>query len=125
MEECIYDWLENALDFGISEAEFWGMTLAELARAFDSARRRMQAEQQQRAIYDYKLADLIGRSIARIYSKTASLPELTEAYPQLFDDDKMAEAKAEREAERFAAQPRAFAEAHNNRMEVENDGIQT
>lgn len=99
------------------------MTLAELARAFESARRRLRAEQQQRAIYDYRLADLIGRSVARLYSKTATLPELSEAYPKLFDDEKMAEAKAELEADRFAAQLRAFAAAHNSKIkEVGNDG---
>ena len=93
------------------------MTLAELIRAMESARRREKAEQQRRALYDYRLADLIGRSVARIYSKGAAMPELSEAYPQLFDDEALEEAKAEREAERFAAQLRAFSEAHNRKLE--------
>lgn len=100
------------------------MTLAELTRAMEAAKRRELAEQQRRAVYDYRLADLIGRSVARIYSKGVTMPELSEAYPNLFDDEKMAEARAERDAERFAAQLRAFAAAHNKRMEVENDGEQ-
>lgn len=90
----------------------------------EAAQRRELAEQRKRALYDYKLADLIGRSMARLYSKTAALPELSEAYPQLFDEGQLAEAKAEREAERFAAQLRAFAAAHNDRLEVEDDGEQ-
>ena len=101
------------------------MTLAELTRAMEAARRRELAEQQRRAVYDYRLADLMGRSIARIYSKSVTMPELSEAYPNLFDNEQMAEAKAEREAERFAAQFRAFAAAHNKRIEeVENDAEQ-
>lgn len=101
------------------------MTLAELIRAMEAAKRRELAEQRRRAVYDYRLADLMGRSIARLYSKSAAMPELSEAYPQLFDDEQLAEAKAEREAERFAAQLRAFAAAHNARIkEVENDGKQ-
>jgi hypothetical protein len=123
LEDYIYDWLEVALDFGIKEAEFWDMTLAELIRAVESARRRELAEQQRRALFDYRLADLVGRSVARIYSRGATMPELHEAYPQLFDDEALEEAKAELEAERFAAQLRAFSEAHNKRLEeVVDDG---
>jgi hypothetical protein len=125
LEAYIYDWLEAALDVGIKEAEFWSMTLAELVRAVESAKRREKAEQQKRALYDYRLADLVGRSVARIYSKGATLPELHDAYPTLFDDGALEEAKAEREAERFAAQLMAFSAAHNKRLEeVGTDGEQ-
>ena len=99
--------------------------MAELVRAVESARRRDKAEQQRRAAYDYRLADLVGRSVARIYSKAATLPELSEAYPGIFDEELLEEARAEREAERFAAQLRAFSAAHNKRLEeVDEHGQQ-
>ena len=37
--DYIFNWLETALDYGISEFDFWNMTLAELDRAIASKRR--------------------------------------------------------------------------------------
>ena len=45
----IYDWLNNALDYGITEKEFWGMTLAEIVRAMDSFERKRKRDLQSKA----------------------------------------------------------------------------
>ena len=119
----MYGWLDNALDVGITEREFWGMTLAELERVMRSRARQKKREQQERATFDYVLADLIGRSVARLYNSSNKMPELAEAYPQLFDAKEAEERKQQQRAELSAIRFRLFAEAHNKKLkEVQSDG---
>ena len=104
----MYQWLENSLDYGVSESDFWNMTLAELNRCLLSKRRAIENEERKRATYDYILADLIGRSVARVYSSSAKMPELAQAYPGLFKEQ-----RDELSALRF----KQFAESFNKRFE--------
>lgn len=92
------------------------MTIAELERAVQSKKRRQKEEAQQQAIYDYILADLIGRSVGRLYSSSARMPELSEAYPALFDSQKMEEEKSAKLAELSALRFKQFAKFHNNKI---------
>lgn len=117
--DYIYNWLENALDYGITEHDFWEMTLAELERAIDSKKRVQKAQAQEKASYDYILADLIGRSISRIYSSSNDLPSIAEVYPTLFDTEQIEQAKAEKQAELSAARFKQFADAFNKKYEKE------
>ena len=112
----VYKWLENALDLGLSEHEFWDMTLAELERYIDSKKRVMKVEAQERATYDYILGDLIGRSIARVYSSSAKYPEIYDVYPTVFDKEKIEEAKKERTMELSALRFKQFAESFNKQF---------
>lgn len=107
-------WLENALDWGIAECDFWQMTMAELDRAIASKKRVKMAEAQERASFDYKLSDLIGRSISRIYGSSNKLPEITEAYPNLFDTKQIEESKRQKQMELSAIRFKQFA-YHNNK----------
>lgn len=113
-------WLENALDADITEAQFWDMTIGELNRAIASKIRRDRARAQEKASMDYALADLIGRSIARIYSSSAKMPEISEVYPSLFDSEELKEQKAQRKAELSALRFRQFAQTHNKHFEEAN-----
>jgi hypothetical protein len=119
--DYIYKWLEVSLDFGITEFEFWDMTLAELERAIESKKRVKKREEQERASFDYVLADLIGRSISRIYSSSAKMPELSEAYPTLFDSEEIQEKKQVKKDELSAMRFRKFAQAYNKNKEVSNE----
>lgn len=112
----VYKWLENALDLGLSEHEFWNMTLAELERYIDSKKRVMKVEAQERATYDYILGDLIGRSIARVYSSSAKYPEIYDVYPTVFDKEKIEDAKRERTMELSALRFKQFAESFNKQF---------
>ena len=114
--DYVYKWLDNALDYGISEIDFWNMTLAELDRAIASKKRIQEREAKERASYDYILADLIGRSIGRIYSATAKLPDISEAYPNIFDSKEVEEAKSAKRAELSAIRFKQFAKFHNDRF---------
>ena len=93
------------------------MTIAELSRVFDSKKRRMKAEAQEKAYYDYVLADLIGRSVARLYSKSAKLPSIDEAYPNLFEAEK--EDITVKQDEISAIRFKQFADAFNKKFKKE------
>ena len=95
------------------------MTLAEIDRYARSQQRIQKIEAKERATYDWLLADLIGRSVARIHSSTAKMPELIEAYPAIFQEDieQIQERKAEKQAELSAIRFRQFAHSFNKRFE--------
>lgn len=95
------------------------MTLAELERIFKSKRRVERLRAQEKASFDYILADLIGRSVARLQSSANKMPEIGEVYPTLFDTQEIAEKKAERKAELSALRFKLFANAHNEKFNKE------
>ena len=101
---------------GINERDYWDMTLAELERAIDSYKRREKARAQEQASFDYILADLIGRSIGRLYSSSTKIPEISEAYPSLFDSEQVQAQKAAKQAELSALRFKQFANFHNNKL---------
>lgn len=92
------------------------MTLAEINRAIESKRRQLEVEDRKRASYDYILADLIGRSISRIYSSSAKMPSITEAYPALFENEELEAQKQERIMELSAIRFRQFADTYNKKL---------
>ena len=101
---------------GIKESEFWEMTIAELTRAIESRNRVEKARQQEKATFDYILGDLIGRSVARIYSSSATYTDIAEVYPTLFDAKELQEKRAEKQAELSALRFKLFADAHNAKI---------
>ena len=92
------------------------MTLAELLRALESKRRIEKLRAQEKASFDYILADLIGRSIGRIYSSSTKIPAISEAYPTLFDSQEIEEQKAVKKAEISALRFKQFANSYNKRF---------
>lgn len=118
----IYTMLNNALDYGISEAEFWDMTFAELDRLVDSKKRMEKYRAQERATYDYILASLIGRAFAAGMDSKAKFPEIHEAYPSLFDREERENQKREQSNQLSALRFKQFAQSYNKRFkEVAND----
>jgi hypothetical protein len=95
------------------------MTYGELERALQSKARVMKREAQEKASYDYILADTIARSMARLYSSSASMPEIGELYPTLFDTKDLAEKKQQKKAELSALRFRQFADFHNKKINKE------
>lgn len=117
--DYIYKWLDNALDIGIKEQDFWNMTLAEFDRYLESYKRTQKRKAQEKATMDYVLGELIGRSIARIYSSSATYPEIAEIYPTLFDSQEIEQKKAEKKAELSALRFKQFANFHNSKINKE------
>ena len=93
------------------------MTFAEVIRAADSYNRIKKAEMQEKASYDYILADLVGRSIARMYNSNNTYPEIGEVYPSLFDLEAIQQQKQEQKDNLSALRFKQFAQSYNKRFE--------
>ncbi len=98
------------------------MTLAEVLRYEEGAHWRMQ----QKAQFDYTLANLIGISSARMISNEVTYPSLEEAYPVLFakTQQEKDEENKRRQEEELATQNSVnrfmeFALKHNAMMRKE------
>ena len=93
------------------------MTFAEVSRAIESHNRLFMIEAKRQASNDYILADLIGRSISRVYNSANKMPALYEAYPSLFEKD-VEEEKIQKQKDAVsAARFRQFAQLTNKRFE--------
>ena len=92
------------------------MTIAELERLIKSKQRLIKQKAQEQASYDYILAELIGRSVARIYSSSNKMPEIAEVYPNLFDSAEIEERKRAKKAELSALRFKQFADSYNKRF---------
>ena len=106
---------------GISEYDFWNFTLAELIRAVDSKKRIQKEEARNKANFDYLLADLIGRSVSRVYSSSATMPTIDAVYPSLFDSEEVQEIKQQKKDELSALRFKHFAESHNRKFKKGGD----
>lgn len=92
------------------------MTIAELTRLIESKKRVEKQRLQNKAHFDYTLADLIGRSVARIYNSSNNMPDITEVYPTLFDTAEIQEQKAAKKVELSALRFKQFANAYNEKF---------
>lgn len=92
------------------------MTIAELERSLRSKQKLIKAQAQERATYDYLLAELIGRSVSRIYNSSNKMPEIAEVYPNLFDSAELEEKKQAKKAELSALRFKQFANSYNQRF---------
>lgn len=104
---------------GISEFDFWNMTIAELERATLSRARVVKREAQEKATYDYILADVIGKSIARIYNSANHMPDIGQVYPTLFDSQEIEEKRQEQRAKLSALRFKQFAQSFNQNFSKE------
>ena len=89
------------------------MTIAELIRAIDSKKRMEKERLKEKANFDYLLADLIGKSVSRIYNSANTMPDISTVYPTLFDSQEIEEIKQEKKDELSIARFRQFAQSHN------------
>ena len=92
------------------------MTLAELQRVINSKTKVKRIEAQEKATFYYILADLMGRSVGRLYSSATSYPDISKVFPSLFDDEELQQQKAEKLAELSALRFKQFANFHNKKF---------
>ena len=95
------------------------MTIAEITRMAKSKQRTTITTSKERAMFDYLLADLIGKSVSRIYSNSARMPELYEVYPSLFEQEDIEEKKQEQRDNLSALRFKQFAQSYNKRFKKE------
>ena len=112
--------LDNALDWGISEQEFWNMTVGELDRYVSSKQRQEEHRLKERATMDYTLALLIGRAM-RGSDEENPFPELYEVYPKLFLEEitQQETEKQELHDQLSAIRFIQFAESFNSKFDKE------
>ena len=89
------------------------MTIAELMRLIDSKKRIEKRQDQKRANFDYALAGLISRSVSRIYSSSATMPDISEVYPNLFDSEQISEQRQTQKNEMSIIRFKQFAQNYN------------
>lgn len=70
----------------------------------------------------YALADLIGRSVARLYNSSNTMPDISEVYPTLFDSEEIKQQKQEKQAELSALRFKLFADSFNKKFAESNNG---
>ena len=94
------------------------MTPGEVVRFIESRNRIRRIEAQERASYDYILANLIVKGIGITLGSKESMPSIQTVYPNLFDDvvkeqeEKIQQQKAQLSALRF----KQFAQSYNNKF---------
>lgn len=89
------------------------MTIDELIRLLESKKRIYEAKLREKANFDYILADLMGRSIARVYNSSNHMPDISEVYPSLFSSEELEEQKSARQDELSALRFKQFAHSFN------------
>jgi hypothetical protein len=120
--------LETALDYGITEQEFWQMTFAEIERAAKSKRRCKLIAAQEKASFDYNLAGLIIKGVSKVMGDKSTYPTMEEAYPGIFDN-LVEEQAAQRQAKKMelsALRFKQFAKSFNSNLktkEVAKDNL--
>ena len=93
------------------------MTFGEVYRAINSYNR----QKREQAYFDYILADLIGRSVSRLYNSANTMPDISTAYPFLFDAKEIQEKKQAQQAELSALRFKLFANSYNQRFKEVGD----
>lgn len=93
------------------------MTIAELGRWFKSRKRVIKQQAQEKATWDYILANLIGASVSSVFNKSSKMPDIEKVYPNLFDAQEIQAQKQKKQDELSAALFRQFAEAFNKKFE--------
>ena len=116
MEQYIDILLENSLLTGLKELDFWEMTVGEVSRYINAQNKLKKIEAQERASYDYILANLIAKGISISLGAKDSFPSIYEVYSEVFDD--VVKQKEEEQQEKImqlsALRFRQFAQSYNN-----------
>ena len=118
MEDYFDVLLENVLDYGISEADFWDMTIGEIDRMARSKIRVKKMEAQERATYDYIQAALIVKGVGITLGSKEDFPLLEEVYPDIFPDlvEKKQELAKEQKQLLSTIRFKQFAQAYNKKF---------
>ena len=100
------------------------MTLGEVIREVKSKQRVRRLEAQEKASFDYILANLIGISIGRVLDGKTSYPPIEEVYPNLFNEivKEQREEKEDKLTQLSILRFKQFANFHNKKYaEVSKD----
>lgn len=102
---------------GLSEKEFWDMTLAEVERYLSVYAEKEKIRQRNQAAFDYTLAALIGSYITRALGGKHKIPSIDKMYPTLFDDEEIKQAEESHRIQIMSERFRQFANTHNSKLQ--------
>lgn len=93
------------------------MDLREIKLAINERIKKENERAKEEAFYYYRLSDLVGLSIGRMFDKKNKFPDIEDAFPSIFDENYLQDKKA-RDLKNNLIR---FAEAHNeHRHAIEN-----
>lgn len=117
------DYLLVCLELGLTESQFNNMTLAEVKRYIDTYEKKRTRELKEQAMIEYITCDLMATSIGRLLSKDVKYPTFIDAFSNLFTEEEIEQIEEERakaKYEQTIARMKAMAQAHNERLDKQN-----
>ena len=105
------------MDYGISEFDFWNMTLREIENYIKSRLRVRKMEAQEKATYDYIQATLIIKGVGIALGSKDEFPTVEQTYPGIFEDlaEKHQEELQQKKDELSALRFKQFAQSYNQK----------
>lgn len=79
-ESQMNEMLVQCMSIGMREEDFYNSTLSQVTRYVEAHNKQKQQEMEEKAFFDWQLANLICMSVGRLMSKDAKYPKLHEAY---------------------------------------------
>ena len=117
-ESQMNELLVQCMSIGMTEEDFYGSTIKQVTRYIEAYQKQQENQLQEKAYFDYQLANLIGMSVARLLSKDAKYPTFEKAYPFVNKDAK-AEVNEEWEMEVQHNKLREWAEQINKKFKAD------
>ena len=111
IKEQIDELLEQCMSLGMTEKDFYDSTFKQVKRYAESYASREKIRMQEQAFFDYQLANIIGTSVARLFSSNVEYPSIEQFYPGIFDNTNNKETSSTNSAvgaDGFTAEERAI-----------------
>lgn len=121
-ESHMMDLLEQCMSIGMREEDFYNSTLTQVTRYVEAHNKQQENQMQEKAYFDYQLANLIGMSVARLLSKNAKYPEFEKAYPFINQSSKSKETDEDWQMEVQRNRLREWAEQMNRKFNEDEVG---
>ena len=108
---------------GNDPLQFYDYTYGEVISLLKAQGERQIERNKEKAIFTYKLADLIGVAVAALFDKKNVFPPIEKVFPGMFEDEPQDVEKTRRkkEMELYKAKFLDFAYRHNNQRKGDNN----
>lgn len=100
LEEAIERYLEECLQHGLTEEQFYSMTLGEIKRYGAAIEPMKRQHLQDQSLMDYIQAHLIALNVGKIISSKQEVPDREEIYSFLYTKEELQKLKEEKERQR-------------------------
>lgn len=87
MDKCFLYLRDRAIECEMEEDKYWSSTYGEVFRYIVAYNKKITQNVKMDLRSSHLTADLVGYSVARLLDKEAKLPDITELYPELFEEE--------------------------------------